>query len=393
VHVVALTAFHVRLPLRRFIRHASHARNSSDNLIVQCRLADGATGWGESVPREYVTGESVKSAMSLLRESDVPDQIGSSNDFRNAVANVEKIRLAPVPGDDRGIRGNAARCAVELAILDAFARYFHEPLSAVTRLLCEDLWQHQDSVRYSGVITSSDGMKLRLVAWAYRFFGFRQIKVKVGIPGQRDPKRLSAIRRRLGARVRIRVDANEAWRPDEAVLRISELESSAIDCVEQPTPHADIAALPEIRKRVSTPIMLDESLCSMDDAERAVRESLCDRFNLRLSKCGGYIPTLRLAQFARRNGIAIQLGCQVGESAILSAAGRHFATSVSQLTAVEGSYDRHLVRETLADRDITFRRGGLAPALLGPGLGVEIDRAALQRVTVAQEQLFGRTSD
>jgi muconate cycloisomerase len=236
-------------------------------------------------------------------------------------------------------------------------------------------------------------MKLRLIAWGYRLFGFRQIKVKVGIPGQRDAKRLSAIRRRVGERVKIRVDANEAWRPDESVQRISELESSAIDCVEQPTRHADIDALPEIRKRVSTPIMLDESLCSMDDAQRAVREGLCDRFNLRLSKCGGYIPTLRLAQFARRNGIAIQLGCQVGESAILSAAGRHFATSVSQLTAVEGSYDRHLVRETLADRDITFRRGGLAPALLGPGLGVEIDRAALQRVTVAEEQLFGQTSD
>jgi L-Ala-D/L-Glu epimerase len=231
------------------------------------------------------------------------------------------------------------------------------------------------------------------VAWVYRLFGFRQIKVKVGIPGQNDSKRLKAIRKRVGTGVQLRVDANEAWRPSETADRICELEASAIDCVEQPIAHADIDALREIRRRVSTTIMLDESLCGTADAERAVRDGLCDRFNLRLSKCGGYIATLRLAQLARRYGIGIQLGCQVGESAILTAAGRHFATSVADLTAVEGSYDRHLVREALGDRDLTFGRGGTAPALRGSGLGVGIDRAALRRVTVCEEQLFGRSGD
>jgi muconate cycloisomerase len=127
----------------------------------------------------------------------------------------------------------------------------------------------------------------------------------------------------------------------------------------------------------------------MFDAERAVSGVWCDRFNLRLSKCGGLIPTLRLAQFARRNGIGCQLGCQVGESAILSAAGRHFAASVAGLTAVEGSFDRHLVRTPLSREDITFRRGGWAPALPGPGLGVTIDSAAVERESIAKEALVG----
>jgi muconate cycloisomerase len=137
--------------------------------------------------------------------------------------------------------------------------------------------------------------------------------------------------------------------------------------------------------------MLDESLCGIADAERAVRGNLCDRFNLRLSKCGGFIAALALAQFAKRHSLQCQLGCQVGETAILSAAGRHFATSVAGLTAVEGSFDRHLVRESLADRDITFRRGGWAPALAGFGLGIQVDPAALARVVVYEEPLFGRT--
>ena len=83
-----------------------------------------------------------------------------------------------------------------------------------------------------------------------------------------------------------------------------------------------------------------------------------------------------------------QLGCQVGETAVLSAAGRHFAASVAGLRSVEGSYDRHLVREALATMDLTCGWGGWAAALPGPGLGFTLDPQALQRVTVRQESLL-----
>jgi muconate cycloisomerase len=135
--------------------------------------------------------------------------------------------------------------------------------------------------------------------------------------------------------------------------------------------------------------MLDESLCSFCDARRAIERGTCDLFNLRLSKCGGFVPSLRLAQLARQHGLRCQLGCQVGETAILSAAGRHFAASVADLRYVEGSYDRHLVKEALATRDITFGWGGWAPAFAGPGLGVIVDPTALERVTVRKEPLLG----
>ena len=115
----------------------------------------------------------------------------------------------------------------------------------------------------------------------------------------------------------------------------------------------------------------------------------CDAFNLRLSKCGGFIPTLRLAQFAAARGLFCQLGCQVGETGILSAAGRHFAASVGGLRYLEGSYDRHLVRNRLTAEDVTFARGGLAPALTRPGLGVTVDAAKLDAATVRREVLLG----
>ena len=127
----------------------------------------------------------------------------------------------------------------------------------------------------------------------------------------------------------------------------------------------------------------------MVDAEHAEENDTCDLFNLRLSKCGGFLATLRLAQHARRHKLGYQLGCQVGETAILSAAGRHFASSVKDIRYVEGSYDNHLVKEALATTDLTFSWGGWAPALEGPGLGIAIDPKALERVAVRKEVVLG----
>jgi muconate cycloisomerase len=388
--VVELSAFHVRIPLRKAIRHASHTRTSTDNVIVRCVLEDGTEGYGEGVPREYVTGETIDSVFALLKESDVAGQLGSCSDFSQAVAMAERVQLKPVPGDERGCQGNAARCAVELALLDAYGKRFGQPMSAVAKMLAPDLYQPRDWVQYSGAITSArSGIKLRLAIWRQRIYRFRQIKVKVGIEGYDDVYRLGFIRSRGGSKMDLRIDANEAWSPDEVVERIRALEPFGITAVEQPVAHAHVATLAAVRRQVKMPIMLDESLCSAADAERAIEQKTCDIFNIRLSKCGGFIPALRLAQKAKQHGLSYQLGCQVGETAVLSAAGRHFASSVGDIRYVEGSYDRHLVREPLGTKDLTFGWGGWAPGLPQPGLGMALDPAALARVTVRKERLLG----
>src|SRR5262249_39113583 len=254
-----------------------------------------------------------------------------------AVALAERLQLAPIPGDDRQCQGNAARCAVELALLDAYGRHFRQPLSKVTELLAPEIYQPQPWVRYSGAISTNKWLKLRLSAWITWAYGFRQVKVKVGMAGHDDVSRLRVLRSRLGRKIDIRVDANEAWSPAEAAQRVAELAPFQVSSFEQPVAHADVACLREVRKETGAAVMLDESLCSAVDAGRAVDEGTCDLFNLRLSKCGGFIPTLRLAQFARAHGLGYQLGCQVGETVVLSAAGRHFAATVGGLRYLEGS--------------------------------------------------------
>src|SRR5436309_4245649 len=221
MRIVELTASQVRIPLRKPFRHASHTRTATDNVLIRCVLENGTVGFGEGVPREYVTGETIDSALELLAKSDLPAQFESCRDFTAAVGLAERLRLAPVPGDERGCQGNAARCAVEMALLDAYGKHFGQPLATLTRVVAPDLYRPRGEVSYSGAITSArGGIKLRFAALRLRVYGFRQVKVKVGIAGQDDVYRLRVLRRRLGANTDLRVDANEAWTPDEVVERI-----------------------------------------------------------------------------------------------------------------------------------------------------------------------------
>lgn len=389
--IVEIRAYHVRIPLRKTITHASHSRNASDNLVVACLLDNGTIGFGEGVPRDYVTGETIATSLELLRQTDWRAQLPTPGTFRQAVAALREMQLAAAAGDERGCVGNAARCAVELALLDAYGRNFGVSLAAIAGELSDwsEIHQPQSFCRYSAALTSKSPWRETLSACKLRPYGFRHCKIKVGTAGQHDVARLRRFRRILGRRIDLRIDANEAWTPAEVVSRIAELESFCISAVEQPVPHEHVRCLAEVRQRVKTPIIHDESLCSMSDAERAVAERTCDIFNIRLSKCGGFLRSLDLAAFARRHRLGYQLGCQVGETGILSAAGRHFACSVKDLRYTEGSYDNFLVRERLTVENLTFGWFGKAKALTGPGLGITVDPRRLAGVTVAEVQVYG----
>ena len=388
--IARLTAYHVRIPLKTTIRHASHARRSTDSLIVRCELQDGTVGWGEGLPREYVTGETIDAAFPLLQATPLAEQLGAElSSLPDAIAMCEGLRLTRPADDPRDCFGNSIGCAVELSVLDAACRHFEQPLSEVTRLYgpAAGVRLKRDRVRYSAVITSSSARKQWIKSWLIRLYGFHQTKVKVGTEGIDDEVTLRRVRGILGDAIDIRLDANEAWSCENLEAKLAPLLPFGISSVEQPVPHEEVRGLSELRGKLSVPIMHDESLCSLEDARQAIEYGTCDLFNIRLSKCGGLLPSLQIAAAAHQAGLGYQLGCQVGETGILSAAGRHFASSVSDIRYLEGSYDRFLVKERLTKEDLTFGRGGYAPALTESGLGVTVDERRLQGVTVGKMKI------
>jgi len=376
-----LRAMIVRLPLRKEFKHASFTRRESENLVVRCELADGTVGWGEGVPRPYVTGESPAGALEQLAASDLPRQLGGKCDrWHDVIHLCESYSPNTLGPDPRDSLANAHRCAVELSILDAFGQHLQTPLSQLTELYppAASIAHRSPRVQYSSAISSGAARKERLSSLAMRLYGFAHCKVKVGMDVDADPLRLRRMRRWVGTKMDLRVDANEAWSPGEVERRITALAPARISCVEQPVAHGDVAVLARVRRHVEIPLMLDESLTSSIDAQEAIEQQTCDLFNIRLSKCGGFLRSLAIAAIARRAGIGIQLGCHPGESPILSAAGRHFVTSVGGIRYREGSADRHLLRSIFATPAISFGYGGWAPAIERGGLGITIQPRTLE---------------
>ena len=124
---------HVALPLKKAIKHASHERSSSDNLVVEAVLSDGVTGYGEGVPRSYVTGETIESTFAALSRFDVGRHMGDVADLVHVVERLETLVLPETANDPRGMAANAAQCALELALLDAYCRSLGRPIREVSR--------------------------------------------------------------------------------------------------------------------------------------------------------------------------------------------------------------------------------------------------------------------
>ena len=119
--ITSLRLFKVAVPLKKVVRHASFERSTSDIFVVRVTLADGVVGYGEGVPRSYVTGETVESTFGVLSSHDWAREIGRPADFRQVVHRLESLRLPQTEADPRGLAGNAALDA--LAPADALRHY------------------------------------------------------------------------------------------------------------------------------------------------------------------------------------------------------------------------------------------------------------------------------
>lgn len=395
MHIHRITAFQVPIALRKPVRHASHERFANDTLIVRCVMDDGSVGWGEGLPRTYVTGESIATAWRHLEATDFrPLREQTYCDTVQLATAVDQFRLADVKPDPgiqiRECFGNSVRCALELAILDAACRAENISIGQLIAKLpgTEKIVSARDEAFYSGAITSMSPGKQIISALKMRLFAFRTVKVKVGAAGIHDEACLRRVRRIIGRNVDLRLDANEAWRCEEVCSRMQPLVKYHVTSLEQPVPHSEVAGLRQVRSELNVPIMLDESLCCYEDAERAIAGDWCDLFNIRLSKCGGLLRSLKLATLARQHELGFQLGCQVGETGILSAAGRHFACNVGSIRYLEGSFDRFLVRDALTEQDLTFQYGGRGKRLAGPGLGVDINECRVRQLAVRSSELI-----
>jgi L-alanine-DL-glutamate epimerase-like enolase superfamily enzyme len=223
-----------------------------------------------------------------------------------------------------------------------------------------------------------------------RAFGFPHVKLKVGRKGAQRAGRIS--RRMLGQRVNLRVDANMAWTVEEALDLIPELRALGIEWFEQPVAAGDIVGLARLVRESSARVVVDEGLTDRQTLEEVITRRAATGVNVRISKCGGLVATLARCHEALDADLMLQVGCQVGESSLLSAA---HVTLLSALAArhpgvrfAEGCFGRHLLRDDPVTPAVQFRYGGRAPSRpIGPGLGVHVDPSRLARWVVREAKV------
>lgn len=344
--------------------HSLADNTATDNIVVALVDEKGRVGYGEGVPRSYVTGETVQGSLEALEQDLAPLALGASLEPELALGWLQE-QAGPQMLD----RCPAAACALETALLDLAGQTLERPVSA---LLSNN---PPAPVTYSAVIPLLPQEVMPAILGQAKAMNFKQVKVKVQRKGAVEL--VAQVRRALGPQVHLRVDANGAWSAAEAVEIITAMAPSKVEAVEQPVPKDDLEGLAKVTAAVKPLVLADESLCTMDDARRLVENRATGGFNLRLSKCGGPARTTALLEMASWEGMACMLGCQVGELGLLSALGRHFASVHQGLIYLEGSLTRFFMDQDLIRQDLTFGPGGQAPILPGPGLGVEVDASAL----------------
>ena len=355
------------------IKHYLAERTHSENLVVKVVTDSGVVGFGEGIARQYVTGEVMESSLRFLQDHLLPQL----NGFHPSGPPDLIEALAELLSEDNRAQAPAACCALELAILDAAGKTWSQSVAQM-------LGGGDQPLIYSAVIPMMSPPSFHRLLHLIRDMEMSFVKIKVG--NERDTEVLSLAREILGHEVDLRVDANGAWSSEEAQKRIAAMMAYGISAVEQPVPKEDIQGLKRVSELVEIPIIADESLCLESDAKKLTSLDACQVFNLRLSKCGGILAANRLYEIGRKKATAAQLGCQVGETGILSAAGRQLASS-RKLLYLEGSYSSYLLQDDIVNEPVEFGPGGVAQPLAGHGLGVSVNEETLQRLAVMHEEI------
>jgi muconate cycloisomerase len=208
--------------------------------------------------------------------------------------------------------------------------------------------------------------------------GHRTVKVKVGNDPATDVEAVQRVREAIGTEVRLRVDANMAWSSaKEAIRLIRAMEPSNLELVEQPLPPRELDAMAEVRRAVGVPLMADESVRTVADAMEVIRRGAADIANVYVTEAGGLLNASRIFTLCGAAGMPCMIG-SMPEFGIGTAAQIHLGVAMPNLGPDSDTCGVLYHAEDLLARPLRIE-GGYAYPPDGPGLGVEIDMAVLER--------------
>lgn len=342
----------VSIPLNTPFRTALRTVTSMENVLVEVHSDSGLSGFGSAAPATVITGETVATI------------IGGVEHLRDHLQGMEITAYeALFTRLNNSIVGcMSAKAAVDIAIHDLLAKSLNIPLY---RFLGGPVREVDTDI----TISLDDPGAMAVKSRERIEQGFSTLKIKVGGDVTTDLARLQSIRDAVGDTIRIRIDANQGWKPKQAIQvgRLLEKKNIPIELMEQPVSSHDYEGLKFVRENCSFPVYADESMFSARDALRLVTMNAVDGINIKLMKCGGIYNALKIAAIADTAGIPCLIGSMM-ECSVSVTAAAHLAASRQNIDKFD--LDAPLFCSVNPARGGISYRGGRITLPEAPGLGI-----------------------
>ncbi len=356
----------VRLPLVRPFRTSSSRKDHLDHILVRVE-ADGQTGWGEcaSPSDPYYCPETTETCWHILRDF-----------LATAVLGRDWSTIAELVGLYRLVKGNRfARAGLEMAGWDLLARSGGVPLHTIIGGTRPEI--------LSGVSLGIEERVETLFDQVDRYLeeGYRRIKLKIA-PGW-DVNVVRRVRERYPS-IALQVNANSAYTLDD-IPTLQALDAFDLLLIEQPLGHDDIIDHVKLQTALKTPVCLDESIHSADDARKALDLGACRAINIKVSRVGGLLEAKRIHDVCVARGVPVWCGGMhefgIGRAANVAIAALPGFTLPGDVSGSDKYYAEDIVEPPI------LAEHGAIRMFDGPGLGVEpvegrIEARTLRSLTV-----------
>lgn len=307
----------ISVPLKRPFKTALRTVNSVEDVIVQIITDTGNKGFGEAPPTGVITGDTTGSIIGAIEDHISKQLIGMD------VENIEEI-MSRI--DKCIIKNTSAKAAVDIAVYDLYGQLYKAPLYKL-------LGGYRKEITTDITISVNDPDEMARDSADAVKLGYKTIKIKVGKEPSKDIERIKAIRKAVGYDVNLRIDANQGWKPKEAISILREMEDEGlnIELVEQPVIAHDLEGLKLVTDNVSIPVLADESIFSPADALKVLQMRAADFINIKLMKAGGIHNALKICSLAEIYGVECMIGCML-EAKVSVTAAAHLAAAKSIIT-------------------------------------------------------------
>lgn len=333
-----------------------------EHIMVQIDC-EGVTGWGECVvdPTPSYTYETGQTAWHILNDFIVTSILGK--DFQNVEEAISVYKW---------IRGHRmAKAGVEAALSDAFAKSKGISLSKFLGGT-----QNQIPVGVSVGLQSSPSELVKVVG-EYLDDGYKRIKIKIA-PG-RDVELVKAVRMKYPD-IKLQVDANSAYTLNDIDM-LKALDDFDLQLIEQPLGYDDIYDHSILQSQLTTPICLDESICSVSDSRAAINLDSCKIINIKPGRVGGFSEAIKIHNYCQSKNIPVWNG-GMDESGIGRAGNVALASLPNFTLPGDISASKRYYKEDIVEPAFELNKDGEMDVPTKPGIGVDINLKLLEKFTI-----------